>query len=687
MSCRLNRIGKHPVIAGAAITLSAIACSSEPSSRDATPVRAASQALATSSCQALDIAATKASGSKPTAEGQGGSSYAIDTSGEVWGWGANRSPHFPLGHASTDTDGHALGAQVPSPVKLGVSGATKLAAGRDGACALLGNGTVSCWGRQFGGPAVPVAGSHTYLPALVSDGVNDLTGVTAIAYGDIHACALKSDATVWCWGDDTLGQLGDGVAVGDGNVGDATITAVPMLSSTGDVMAGVTRVAAAGRATCVLRTVAGAGEVDCMGDNSVGQLGQGTAGNSPPVAEPIATPITIPAGSNLSFGELYGGGGGVNGTGGGGGTFCATTVPGAGGAQTTYCWGFNAQGEAAITNTSVTPGIFQVSTDVGARWGEGYLNGCEIDGNGAMSCWGGNLKGQLPGTAAASPVLAKTPIPSVSNAFKMAVGESHLCALTGNSLLCWGENIDGQIGNGTTGTTAGVTSLALSAPALPLCTGTRGAVGSTCGTFSNASCGSVDCGACSVLNKCDPNSHTCVDDPTACSPACASFTETCDHHVCKSTCGVEPLTDPGYGVSVTLTGAAFTVAPDVYYGTDSCTAYIVDVLNASAFPNEDVIGGVGPKGQFTMTQDSCPNTHITVTFYKDGLLTKTVGPIDGQWNGSACAWGGFTDGVHTQAPTVASGDQRVGVSILQNFVSKGVPSARLVWPQITIIPR
>jgi len=680
MSIRLNRMGYRRGGAAFAVTLGAIACGSNPSNRDEKPMRTAAQALATTSCQALDIAATKASGSKPTSEGQGGSSYAIDTSGEVWGWGANRGPHFPLGHASTDTDGHALGAQVLSPAKLGVSGATKLAAGRDGACALLGNGSVSCWGRQLGGPDVPVPNSHTYLPTPVSDGVNNLTGVTAIAYGDNHACALKSDTTVWCWGDDHLGQLGDGVEVGDGNVGDATITAVPMLSPAGDVMTGVTRVAAAGRTTCVLRTVAGVGEVDCMGDNSVGQLGQGTAGNVPPVAEPIATPITIPAGSNLSFGELYGGGGGVNGGGGGGGTFCATTVPGAGGAQTTFCWGFNAQGEAAITNTNVTPGIFQVSTDVGARWGEGYLNGCELDANGAMSCWGGNLKGQLPGTAAASPVLAKTAIPGVSNAFKMAIGESHLCALTGNSLLCWGENIDGQIGNGTTGNTAGVTSLSLSTTALPICTGTPGQVGSTCGTFSNA-CGTLDCGACSTFNKCEPNTHTCVDDPTACSPGCQLY-ETCDQHVCKPMCGTEPLTDPGDGISVTLTNAGIQVDPSVYYGADGCTPYIVDVLNPSAFAHLDVTGTVGPPQAFTINETSCPNTDITTTFYQNGLLTKTFGPVHGQWNGSSCLWNSTT-----QAPPVTSGDIRVGVEIMQHFISKGVPSATVLTPRITITPR
>ena len=686
MSIRWNRMGNHRVTAAFAVTLGAIACSSESSNRDEKPVRTAAQALATTSCQALDIAATKASGSKPATEGQGGSSYAIDTSGEVWGWGANRGPHFPLGHASTDTDGHALGTQVLSPAKLGVSGATKLAAGRDGACALLSNGTVSCWGRQLGGPDVPTPGSHTYLPTLVSDGVNNLTGVTAIAYGDNHACALKSDATVWCWGDDRLGQLGDGVEVGDGNVGDATITAVPMLSPAGDVMTGVTRVAAAGRTTCVLRTVAGVGEVDCMGDNSVGQLGQGTAGNVPPVAEPVATPITIPAGSNLSFGELYGGGGGVNGTGGGGGTFCATTVPGAGGAQTTYCWGFNAQGEAAITNTNVTPGIFQVSTDVGGRWGEGYLNGCALDGNGAMSCWGGNLKGQLPGTAAGSPILARTAIPGVSNAFKMAIGESHMCALTGNSLLCWGENIDGQIGNGTTGTTAGVTSLALSGPTAPICTGTPGAVGSTCGTVSNT-CGTVDCGACSVLNKCDPTSHTCVDDPTACSPACASATETCDHHVCKSICGTESLANPDFGTSVTLTGSSVLVAPDSFDPWGSCRPYLVDILNASAYPNEDIIGYIGPKSAGLADDIRCPKTNIRVTFYKDGQLLQTVSAV-GEWDGSVCRWGGFPDGVHTRAPTVTSGVLRVGIEALLNETTKGgAPTTGVMYPQLTIIPR
>jgi len=648
MSIRLNRIGKRRVIAGVTITLGAIACSSYPSSHDVTSVQTAAMPLTTRSCQGLDVAVTKAAVSKPSAEGQGGTTYAIDVHGDVWGWGANRPPHFPLGHASTDSSG-ALGAQVPNPVRIGVSGATRLAAGRDGACALLDDGTVTCWGRELGGPATPLPGTHTYLPHPVHDDIDVLGDVTAITYGDNHACAIKSDTSVWCWGDDKLGQLGDGVAVGDGNVGGATLTAVPMLN-----MAAVTQIVAAGSSTCLRRTLPSlVGEIDCLGDNSAGQLGQGTAGNSPPVPEPIPTPITLPAGSHLNFASLFGGGHG---------TFCATTVK-VSGAQKTFCWGFNQQGEAAITNTLGTPGIIPISDDVDARWAHGYLNGCEIKSPGAVSCWGSSQYGVLPGIAPGQVVLANTPVPGVASAFRMSVGETHACALTGDSLSCWGQNVDGEIGNGTTGDTAGVTRLHLSVPP-PACPAQQGQAGAPCGTISNTCGETTECG-CSPLNTCDTATHTCKDNPTACPQGCGAGTF-CSNHVCKTFCGTLPLTDPSVGVSVALMEQGAHVDSPATYGANGCGAFIVDIANATQRSNQEVTAG--PQLPQNVTQADCPNTRITVAFYANGDLLQTVGPVAGQWTFSSaanlfyCAWGNLSSiGIYTPAPNVTSGDLRVTV--------------------------
>ena len=673
MFIRLNRIGRRRVIIGLSITFGAIACGAYPSSHDETATETVTEPLSTTSCQAKDVAVSKASQSKPAGtEGQGGTTYAIDIHGDVWGWGANRGPFFPLGHASTDSSG-ALGEQVLSPVKIGVSNATKLAAGRDGACALLGDGTVDCWGRPLGSGCSFNGAPHPYNPHLVPDVSDTLQNVVEITFGDNHACARKDDTTVWCWGDDKFGQLGDSADPDGGDVQQDTCTPVQMIGAAPNqndsVMTGALQIAAAGSTTCVRRIApTGVGEIDCMGDNSAGQLGQGGVGSSP---HPVPTPITIPQGSNLNFVTLFGGGHG---------TFCVNT-PKVSGTQKTFCWGFNQQGEATITSTSGTTSIFQIpTTDVDTRWAHGYLNGCEIkplgdagDPSSAVSCWGGSQYGVLPSIQSdAGVILAQTPIPEVANAFRMSVGETHACALTGTSLLCWGQNSDGEIGNGQTGDRAGVTHIPLS-KAPPTCTGHLGNVGESCNKAVGNECGeTITCG-CSPTTKCDNATNTCQDDPTVCIPGCAGD-QVCQNHVCKPACAVVPINDASVGTALPQTFQGIEVDSPATYGSNSCHAYIADITNASAFSDQMLYAG--PRFDQTITQADCPNTRVTVSFYAHGDLLQTVGPVFGQWTVfptiSICTFGNQSSlGILAPTPNIPSGDLRIAA--LTETVSGGVP--------------
>jgi alpha-tubulin suppressor-like RCC1 family protein len=104
------------------------------------------------------------------------------------------------------------GVAMPVAVSLGPPGETNGCSG----CALLADMSVACWGcnstGQLGNGAVG-AGSPT---AAVVPG---LTGVTEVSVGSTFACALKMDGTVWCWGDNAVGQLG---------IGSTTASSVPM---------------------------------------------------------------------------------------------------------------------------------------------------------------------------------------------------------------------------------------------------------------------------------------------------------------------------------------------------------------------------------------------------------------------------------------------------------------------------
>jgi alpha-tubulin suppressor-like RCC1 family protein len=96
--------------------------------------------------------------------------------------------------------------------------------------------------------------------------VSGLSNVIAIAAGDTHTVALKSDGTVWTWGDNSFGQLGDGTT---------TLRTTPVqVSGLGNVLA----IAAGVWHTVALKSD---GSVWVWGDNNSGQLGNGTADTSP----------------------------------------------------------------------------------------------------------------------------------------------------------------------------------------------------------------------------------------------------------------------------------------------------------------------------------------------------------------------------------------------------------------------
>ena len=142
-----------------------------------------------------------------------------------------------------------------------------VAAGRYHTCALLGDGTVRCWGANWYGQL----GGGTLTEHSTPVTVSGLSGATAIAAGEHHTCALLDDGTVRCWGANWYGQLGDGTLT---NRRTPVTVSLPLSA---------TAVAAGRGHTCALL---GDGTVRCWGNNYSGQLGDGTTDNS-------RTPVTV----------------------------------------------------------------------------------------------------------------------------------------------------------------------------------------------------------------------------------------------------------------------------------------------------------------------------------------------------------------------------------------------------------
>jgi alpha-tubulin suppressor-like RCC1 family protein len=218
-----------------------------------------------------------------------------------WGWNYN-------GQLGNGIDLEYPGEDSPTPVGVvGLSsGVSAVAAGGSHTCALTQTGGVLCWGyNQWNGNPTGMA-----IPV----GVAGLTsGVLAIAAGDHHTCALTQDGGALCWGENDYGQLGDGTFT-DSNSPVGVVGLPP----------GVRAIAAGGDHTCALTQEGG---VLCWGDNSYGQLGNGAINDQPPFGSP--TPVEV---AGLSSG--------VSAVAAGSHHTCVLTQAGA-----SQCWGNNESGQ------------------------------------------------------------------------------------------------------------------------------------------------------------------------------------------------------------------------------------------------------------------------------------------------------------------------------------------------------
>jgi alpha-tubulin suppressor-like RCC1 family protein/subtilisin family serine protease len=174
---------------------------------------------------------------------------ALKDDGTVWAWG-----HGYFGQLGNGPG--TFSDNVPTRVE-GISGVVAIAAGGYFSLALEGDGTVWAWGRNYAGELGDGTTNHRYTPVRVAQ----LSNVEAIAAGGIHGLALKQDGTVWAWGHGNYGQLGNGT-FGNSNV------PVKVVNLTGvkDIAAGTVH-------SVALRED---GTVRAWGDNDYGQVGDGT---------------------------------------------------------------------------------------------------------------------------------------------------------------------------------------------------------------------------------------------------------------------------------------------------------------------------------------------------------------------------------------------------------------------------
>ena len=342
---------------------------------------------------------------------------AILDNGSVSCWG--RGNYGQLGNGATSDK------STPTLTSSLGTGRTAVASGSSHTCAILDNGSVSCWGRGNYGQLGNGGWSDKTTPTLTSSLGTGRTAV-ALSSGNHHTCAILDNGAVSCWGDGYDGQLGNG--------GTSTQTTPTLTSSLGT---GRTAVALSSGSyhTCVILDN---GDVSCWGEGDYGRLGNGGTSDktTPTLTSSLGTGRTAVA---LSSGEYH---------------TCAILDNGA-----VSCWGKGGYGRLGNGGTSdkTTPTLTS-SLGTGrtaVALSSGYQHTCAILDNGAVSCWGRGSSGQLGngGTSDQTTPTLTSSLGTGRTAVALSSGSFHTCAILDNGAVsCWGYGYWGQLGNGGTST-------------------------------------------------------------------------------------------------------------------------------------------------------------------------------------------------------------------------------------------
>lgn len=201
----------------------------------------------------------------------GGSQFrcARTASGDAYCWGYSVTPRKNASDPISNAD---------APVLVDTQGkVAALSASPNGrhVCALGRNGVVSCWGDDSSSQVGMVSRTFVDKPTAVS-AVSP--GALRVGAGTAHSCAIRSNGSVYCWGDANNGALGDGTST--------VATPTPVLVSGLDT--GASRLFVGGNAACALVGSESTSAFKCWGDNSAGKLQNG---NSTAQKTPVIVPI------------------------------------------------------------------------------------------------------------------------------------------------------------------------------------------------------------------------------------------------------------------------------------------------------------------------------------------------------------------------------------------------------------
>jgi alpha-tubulin suppressor-like RCC1 family protein len=324
-------------------------------------------------------------------------SLAVDAEGHVWALGANGSGQL----------GDGTYEQRSSPVRVqNLSGIRAVAAGYSHSLALRRDGTVWAWGYNIFGQLGLGSDQMYQLTPVQVPGLTDVVAITAVDY---HSLALRRDGTVWAWGYNIFGQLGDGTY-------EHRFSPVQVQGLT-DI---VTLETGFSHALAVRRD----GTVWAWGNNWDGQLGDGTQWNDRATAVQVlrlTDVVDIAAGTTYSLALRRDG--------------------------TVWGWGLNGAGELGngTYDTWITPVQVPDFSDV-VDLSASYQTSMALRRDGTVWAWGLDWDG-LFATGTNSIRLSPGQVPGVTDMASISLGGSHVLALRRDGTLWgWGRNSFDQLG-------------------------------------------------------------------------------------------------------------------------------------------------------------------------------------------------------------------------------------------------
>jgi alpha-tubulin suppressor-like RCC1 family protein len=290
---------------------------------------------------------------------------------------------------------------VEDLIRVGTDLYTQVAVGDEHACAIRADGRIGCWGRQ------PVVDTVLAVPTLSSD----VSTWSRVAAGDNHTCAIKTNGELYCWGRNYSGQLGLGNFL--------DVVQPTRVGSDSDWV----EVSASENGTCAIKQD---GRGLCWGANYTGQLGSLTVS----LAD---APTPIPVSATTALRAITGNAD----------TQCAQSELGQ-----VLCWGSN---DSGILGRGVLPRqeTMTLIDDQFDYIATTQLGGCGL-ASGSLLCWGST---QTNGDPAGLPRVTPTAVTADTDWTHVTVSTQHAghaCGIRAGSLYCWGNNSSGQLGTGDT---------------------------------------------------------------------------------------------------------------------------------------------------------------------------------------------------------------------------------------------